>query len=92
MEKEVAMEVEELKRLEDPDVVERNTLSKQYAYLNHVIFSLQQRYRNINSVHKSKMDWKNFVKKEGIEEKLNYNRKGGALEDVRFIKRTEQKK
>lgn len=67
-------------------------LSRQYGYLNHVIYTLQQRYRNINSMHKSKMDWKNFVKKEGIEEKLSFNRKGGALEDVRFIKRTENNK
>jgi hypothetical protein len=33
------------------------------------------------------MDWKKFVRKEGIEDKLTYNRKGGALEDLKFIKR-----
>jgi hypothetical protein len=52
---------------------------------------LRSRYRNINSIHKSKMDWKSFVKKEGIEDKLNYNRKGGALEDYKFMKKVEQR-
>ena len=69
---------------------EKEQLSAQYEYLNHIIHTLQQRYRNINSIHKSKMDWKKFVKKEGIEEKMSFHRKGGALEDVKFMKRTNQ--
>lgn len=69
------------------EITELDQLSHQYRYLNHVVSMLKSRYRNINSVYKSKMDWKNFVKKEGIEDRLIYNRKGGALEDYRFMKK-----
>lgn len=70
---------------------ERDHLQTQYRYLNHVVSMLRSRYRNINSIYKSKLDWRNFVKKEGIEDRLSYNRKGGALEDYRFMKKKEPK-
>jgi hypothetical protein len=44
-------------------VSEKEHLQSQYKYLNQVVAMLRSRYRNINSIYKSKMDWKNFVKK-----------------------------
>lgn len=64
---------------EEDEVTDKEILENKYKYLNHVVAMLRSRYRNINSIYKSKMDWKSFVKKEGLEEKMNYNRKGGAL-------------
>ena len=48
--------------------------------------SIYNRSIKINSIGKSKIDWKGFVKQEGIEHKLNYNRKGGVIKDMQFIK------
>lgn len=59
-----------------------------YQYLNHVMRAIYNRSRKINSVGKSKLDWKGFVKQEGIEDKLKYNRKGGVIENMQFIKKT----
>lgn len=64
---------------EEDEVTDKEILENKYKYLNHIVAMLRSRYRNINSIYKSKMDWKSFVKKEGLEEKMNYNRKGGAL-------------
>jgi hypothetical protein len=52
--------------------------------------AIYNRSRKINSVGKSKLDWKGFVKQEGIEDKLKYNRKGGVIENMHFIKKTNQ--
>ena len=61
-----------------------------YHYLNHVMRAIYNRSRKINSVGKSKLDWKGFVKQEGIEDRLKYNRKGGVIENMEFMKATEQ--
>lgn len=50
--------------------------------------AIYNRSRKINSVGKSKLDWKGFVKQEGIEDKLKYNRKGGVIENMQFIKKS----
>jgi hypothetical protein len=50
--------------------------------------AIYNRSRKINSVGKSKLDWKGFVKQEGIEDKLNYNRKGGVIHNMQFIKKS----
>ena len=59
-----------------------------YHYLNHVMRAIYNRSRKINAVGKSKLDWKGFVKQEGIEHKLNYHRKGGVIKDMEFLKNT----
>lgn len=60
-----------------------------YQYLNHVMQAIYNRSKKINAIGKSKLDWKGFVKQEGIEEKLKYNRKGGVIQNMKFIKNTK---
>lgn len=59
-----------------------------YQYLNHVMQAIYNRSKKINAVGKSKLDWKGFVRQEGIEDKLMYNRKGGVIQNMQFIKNT----
>lgn len=47
--------------------------------------AIYNRSRKINSIGKSKLDWNGFVKQQGIQHKLNYNRKGGVIKDIQFI-------
>ena len=51
--------------------------------------AIYNRSKKINAIGKSKLDWKGFVKQEGIEEKLKYNRKGGVIQNMKFIKNTK---
>ena len=51
--------------------------------------AIYNRSRKINAVGKSKLDWKGFVKQEGIEHKLTYHRKGGVIQDMQFLKSTK---
>ena len=60
-----------------------------YHYLNHVMRAIYNRSRKINSVGKSKLDWKGFVKQEGIEDRLKYNRKGGVIENMEFMRKRQ---
>ena len=48
--------------------------------------AIYYRSKKINAVGKSKLDWKGFVKQEGIESKLEYNRKGGIIQNMQFMK------
>ena len=57
-----------------------------YQYLNHVMQAIYNRSKKINAIGKSKLDWKGFVKQEGIEDKLKYNRKGGVIQNIQFMK------
>lgn len=53
-----------------------------YQYLNHVMQAIYNRSKKINAIGKSKLDWKGFVRQEGIEDKLHYNRKGGVIQNM----------
>lgn len=57
-----------------------------FQYLNHVMQAIYNRSKKINAIGKSKLDWKGFVKQEGIEDKLKYNRKGGVIQNIQFMK------
>ncbi|KAF9998613.1 Craniofacial development protein 1 [Entomortierella chlamydospora] len=44
----------------------------------------------MNTLEKSKLDWKNFVGKEGIEDELKHHNKDGYMEKVAFLQRTDE--
>jgi hypothetical protein len=89
VEKKVSFEqVEPQHPEEHPEDYEKRKTHIAYQYLNHVMRAIYNRSRKINSVGKSKLDWKGFVKQEGIEDKLKYNRKGGVIENMHFIQKT----
>ncbi len=47
--------------------------------------AIYNRSKKINAIGKSKLDWKGFVRQEGIEDRLQYNRKGGVLKNLEFM-------
>ncbi|KAG0370505.1 Craniofacial development protein 1 [Gamsiella multidivaricata] len=46
----------------------------------------------MNTLEKSKLDWKNFVGKEGIEDELKHHNKDGYMEKVAFLQRTDERR
>lgn len=60
-----------------------------YQYLNHVMQAIYNRSKKINAIGKSKLDWRGFVRQEGIEDRLHYNRKGGVIQNMQFIRNTK---
>ncbi|KAG0252446.1 Craniofacial development protein 1 [Mortierella polycephala] len=46
----------------------------------------------LNTLEKSKLDWKNFVGKEGIEDELKHHNKDGYMERVAFLQRTDERR
>ncbi|KAF9361172.1 Craniofacial development protein 1 [Mortierella sp. AD094] len=44
----------------------------------------------MNTLEKSKLDWNNFVGKEGIEDELKHHNKDGYMEKVAFLQRTDE--
>ena len=69
--------------------MERRRMEISYQYLNHVMRAIYNRSRKINSVGKSKLHWKGFVKQEGIEDRLKYNRKGGVIHNMEFMRKRQ---
>lgn len=66
-------------------------LKKSWKYYHEVIKKITNRAKNINSIVKSKLDWKEYRTKENLEDKLEKNRKsGGLLEKKRFIERANE--
>lgn len=54
-------------------------------YLNKILGKINNKTKVINAVKKSKMDWKQYTKKEQIEDKLEQNRKNGMLQKQNFL-------
>lgn len=54
---------------------------------------ISNRTKTINSVVKSKLDWKQYKTKEKIEQQLDQKRKSGqgVLEKAKFIEKTQEK-
>ncbi|KAF9192453.1 Craniofacial development protein 1 [Haplosporangium sp. Z 767] len=46
----------------------------------------------LNTLEKSKLDWRNFVGKEGIEDELKHHNKDGYMEKVAFLQRTDERR
>ena len=44
----------------------------------------------INSITKSKYDWKDYTKQNDLEKRLAENRKDGYLEKSRFLEKSRQ--
>ena len=64
---------------------------KRFQYANKVLEMLKNKARTITSISKSKLDWKSFVKENKMEKALDNNRKGGYLENQKFLKSMEEK-
>ena len=47
--------------------------------------------KSINSLSKSKYDWNQFARKEKIEQRLIYHRKGGYLDKKNFLLRAKDR-
>ena len=60
-------------------------LKKRFEYLTKILEKINNRPKVINAVKKSKMDWKQYAKKEQIEDKLERNRKNGLLQKQNFL-------
>ena len=77
----------EIEQTNDPEILrlralqsDRQEIQKSLKYLKHVIDKISTRAKQINSLSKSKLDWKKFTKNEKIEKQLEQNRKAGYLE------------
>ncbi|KAG0030826.1 swr complex subunit [Podila clonocystis] len=46
----------------------------------------------LNTLEKSKLDWNQFVGKEGIEDELKHHNKDGYMEKVAFLQRTDARR
>ncbi|CAO3683153.1 hypothetical protein G6F70_000412 [Rhizopus microsporus] len=46
----------------------------------------------MNTLEKSKLDWKTFVEKEGIKDELTYKNKDGYVEKVEFLQRVDERR
>lgn len=82
-EEEIAIVVEEEKQEEVFESLEEKTrkgLKESFTYLLFVMDKIQSKSKSISSIHKSKLDWKSFTKKEKLEKKFEQNRKSGYLD------------
>jgi len=73
---------------------DRIDIKNRFLYLKTVMEKISSKSKNITSIHKSKLDWKSFTKKEKLEKNFEQNRKaGGYLDKQSFIaKATEKQK
>ncbi|KAI8987499.1 bucentaur or craniofacial development-domain-containing protein [Mycotypha africana] len=46
----------------------------------------------MNTLEKSKLDWNNYVEKEGIKDELSYKNKDGYMEKVAFLQRVDDRR
>jgi len=64
------------------------TLSQKFEYLKNLMKVIDA--KNINSMTKSRYDWKDYTKKENMEKQFSENRKDGYLEKVKFLEKSKQ--
>lgn len=63
----------------------KEELKKRFDYLSRTLEKINNRPKVINAVKKSKMDWKQYTKKEQISDQLEKNRKNGILQKQNFL-------
>ena len=63
----------------------KEDLKKRFGYLKKILEKINNRPKVINAVKKSKMDWKQYAKKEHIEDRLEKNRRNGLLTKQNFL-------
>ncbi|CAG8757876.1 2058_t:CDS:2 [Dentiscutata erythropus] len=56
--------------------------------LGQLAASLSKKPKKLNTLEKSKIDWKNYVDQEGIVDELKYHNKNGYIEKQEFLQRT----
>ena len=66
---------------------DRSKKAKQ-EYLRNLLRSIDAKV--INSITKSKYDWKDYTKQNDLEKRLAENRKDGYLEKSRFLEKSRQ--
>ncbi|CAG8726971.1 1241_t:CDS:2 [Cetraspora pellucida] len=69
-------------------VSERGKFGKPKSTLGQLAASLNKKPKKLNTLEKSKIDWKKYVDKEGIADELKYHNKNGFIEKQEFLQRT----
>ena len=64
------------------------TMRQKFDYLKNLLKSIDA--KNINSMTKSRYDWKDYTKKENMEKQFNENRKDGYIEKMKFLEKSKQ--
>ncbi|KRW99933.1 hypothetical protein PPERSA_12609 [Pseudocohnilembus persalinus] len=68
--------------------IELYKIKQGFQYMNQLMEKIKVKTKTLNSLSKSKYDWKNYAKKEKIETQLEQNRKGGYLHNQNFIEKS----
>ena len=63
-------------------------MGQRFDYLKNLLKVIDA--KNINSMTKSRYDWKDYTKKENMEKQFNENRKDGYLEKMKFLEKSKQ--
>lgn len=90
VEKDSSQQADSNSELVIPPVVEPKevTMGQKFEYLKSLLKTIDA--KNINSMTKSRYDWKDYTKKENMEKQFNENRKDGYLEKKMFLEKSKQ--
>ncbi|KAF0543515.1 BCNT-domain-containing protein [Gigaspora margarita] len=66
----------------------RGKFGKPKSTLGQLAASLSKKPKKLNTLEKSKIDWKQYVDQEGIVDELKYHNKNGYIEKQEFLQRT----
>lgn len=80
----------ELKRKSSSPI--SSTSKRPKSNLNSLMNKYKIKEPKMNTLEKSKLDWKGFVQKEGIEDELKYKNKDGYMEKVAFLNRVDDRR
>jgi len=64
------------------------TMRQKTEYLKNLLKVIEA--KNINSMTKSRYDWKDYTKKENMEKQFSENRKDGYLDKKMFLEKSKQ--
>ncbi|RHZ82588.1 hypothetical protein Glove_108g21 [Diversispora epigaea] len=68
-------------------ISKRGRFGRPKSNLSEIAASLKKKPPKINTLEKSKMDWKKYVDKEGLVDELKYHNKNGFIEKQEFLQR-----
>ncbi|CAB4377660.1 BCNT-domain-containing protein [Rhizophagus irregularis] len=68
-----------------------NKFGKSKVGLDQLANSLKKKPTKLNTLEKSKMDWKKYVEQEQIVDELKYYNKNGYIEKQEFLQRTYER-
>jgi hypothetical protein len=66
----------------------RITKRQKEEYLQNLLKMIEA--KNINSMSKSRIDWKEYTNKANLDKQFSENRKDGYLEKKRFLEKSKQ--